>query len=159
MCDEDERSKVYLLLPGRVPWGLEVARPNARKMNKRTSQVNSLEKGPHEGRVAAVDGAQPRQRGDARHKMMPANALCCSFERATAIHSAECVPPLEVSCSTGLQRPRWRWATWRWWDALCPSLPAMTKGGRAVVRSQGVRWQRSNPHRSLPPQMLQLPGA
>ena len=36
---------------------------------------------------------------------------------------------------------------------------SMTKGGRGLEGHQGVRRQRSNPDRPLPPDMLQLPAA
>ena len=66
-----------------------VARPYTGKMNKRTSQINSLQKSPHEGRVAPVSGAQPRRRADARHLMMPAKVLCCTSCARAALRSAK----------------------------------------------------------------------
>ena len=42
---------------------------------------------------------------------------------------------------------------------LYPFARTMTKGGRAMVRDERVHRQRSNPHRSLPAHMLQLPDA
>ena len=128
-------------------------------MNKTTSQINSLQKAPHEGRVAAVDGSQPRRRADARHRMIPAKAVCDEWSVCQHFVGRRCLPPLDVSFSVRLQRPHWRWLRSRCWNVVFPLLPALTKGGRAMVRYQRVRRQRSNPHRSLPPHMLEMPAA
>ena len=34
----------------------------------------------------------------------------------------------------------------RWSDMVCPSLPAMTQGGRAMIQHQRAQRQRSSPH-------------
>ena len=135
------------------------SRSHAGKMNKRTSQINSLRKGPHEGKVAAVGGSQPRQSADARHRMMLAKVLCGGLCVRQYLFRRRCLSPLDVSCCVRLQWPRWRLRLWWWSNVHCPFPRAMTKGGRGLVRYQGVRRQRSNPDRSLPPHMLQLPGA
>ena len=70
-----------------------------------------------------------------------------------------CMPPLEDSCSPRSQPPRPRWSTSRWWEVLYPSLPAMTKGGRAMERRQGVRRPRRRRHWSLPPPCVSMPPA
>ena len=128
-------------------------------MNKRTSQINSLGKGPHEGRVAAVAGPQPRRRGDARPLLVWVTALCRGSSLLRACVRRRCLPPLDVSCSLGLQPPQGDGRFSRWWNVLYLFAREMTKGGRAMVRPQGVRRQRSSPHRPLPPHVLQLPGA
>ena len=118
-----------------------------------------ITKAPFHGRVEAVDGALPRRRADARHRMTLAKAMCDGSSVCQHFNRRRCLPPRDVSCSVRLQRPCWRWRLSWWWHVHCSSLPALTKGGRALVRDQGVRQQRSNPHRSLPAHVLQLPAA
>ena len=89
-----------------------------------------ITKAAFHARVPPVDGARPRQRGDARHLVMPAKALCCSLRVRLPSIRRRRLPPLEDSCSSWLQRPRWTWWNFEVVEGDLP-VSARSDGGRA----------------------------
>ena len=96
--------------------------------------------------------------GAARHDLLPAKAPTLSSAARRPCGGQPSMPSLDSRCSTVCHGASWQMATSRRWDMLCPLLRALTKGGRAVVRQQGMDWQRRRWHWSLPAPLLAMPG-
>ena len=92
--------------------------------------------------------------------------FCRSWRQAAALvvlngmpSARPALPPNDSRCSTVWQVLRVAQASWRWWQVIKRSPPALTAGGRALIPAFGAVLQHQSRHWSLPQPFLPMPGA